>query len=249
MLLNFDFTFLTVLLSPAEGAAVSCRHRCHVPPFPRKCMCEDPALELAADESVILSYWKLRDTVADEGFWRGLPARALSWLLLPGYRKAARARPEFDQTVRQQLKKLGQLEKERCASLDRPADAFACLLQAAAPDTGDAGQDRAMGQLLYHLGRWIYLLDAQDDLEEDRDKGRYNPVLLRFGPEGDTKSLGVTLEHSLNLMRSACALLPLGRQQALVENVLYLGLPLVQRAVFEGSWAQIKKQKIWRTNE
>jgi len=212
-------------------------------------MCEDPALELAADESVILAYWKLRDTVADESFWRGLPARVLSRLLLPGYRKAAKFRPAFDRTVREQLEKLRQLEQKQCASLDRPADAFACLLQAVAPETDDPGQDRAREQLLYHLGRWIYLLDAQDDLEEDRAKGRYNPVLLRFGPEGDAQALGTTLEHSLNLMRSACALLPLGRQQALVENVLYLGLPMVQRAVFEGSWAKIKKQKIWRTNE
>jgi len=48
------------------------------------------------------------------------------------------------------------------------------------------------------------------------------------------------------LMRSACALLELGRQEDLVYNVLYFGLPLIQRAVFDGSWKQMKKQKIWR---
>ena len=32
------------------------------------------------------------------------------------------------------------------------------------------------------------------------------------------------------------------------ENILYLGIPLVQRAVFDGSWKAIKKQKIWRNH-
>ena len=54
------------------------------------------------------------------------------------------------------------------------------------------------------------------------------------------------MEHSLNFMRSSAALLELGRQEALVNNVLYLGLPLVQKAIFDGSWKQLKKQKIWR---
>ncbi|MEI3141456.1 MAG: DUF5685 family protein [Lawsonibacter sp.] len=43
-----------------------------------------------------------------------------------------------------------------------------------------------MEQLLYHLGRWIYLIDARDDLAEDLADGRYNPVAARFGPEGTT---------------------------------------------------------------
>lgn len=50
--------------------------------------------------------------------------------------------------------------------MDRAADTFARLLQAAAPEAG--GQSRVLSQLLYHLGRWIYLADARDDLEEDR---------------------------------------------------------------------------------
>ena len=248
--LNFDFTFLALLLAPEEGEVLERCHRCHLPPFPRKCMCrQSPALELAADESVILAYWKLRDSAADDGFWGGLPARLLSVLLLPGYRRAARNRPEFDRAVREQLERLARLERENCPSLDRPADAFARLLRAAAPQTGDGARDRAAGELLYHLGRWIYLLDARDDLEDDLARGRYNPIPLRFGPEGGDGELVLTLNHSLNLMNSACALLELGRQRELVENVLCYGLPLVQRSVFDGSWKQIKKQKIWRNDE
>lgn len=105
-----------------------------------------------------------------------------------------------------------------------------------------------LGQLLYHLGRWIYLADARDDLEEDRIKGRYNPVLARYGPEGDDRALALTMDQSLGQMGAALQLGEFGCRTALLENMIYLGLPLVQRSVFDGTWAQIKKQKIWRND-
>ena len=160
----------------------------------------------------------------------------------------ASRRPDFDRTMEEQLRRLDELEAERCPSLDRAADTFAELLRAAAPSGGEESRDRAMEQLLYHLGRWIYLLDAQDDLEEDRAAGRYNPVAARFGPEGDPDAMARTLDHSRNLMYSAAQLADFGCRWPLIENILYLGLPLVQRAVFDGSWKQIQKQKIWRSS-
>ena len=245
MFLNYDFTFLTLLLWQPEEGFRPCRGRCHANPLLKKDMCPDsPALELAADESMILTYWKLRDAAEDEGFWRGLPARLLSLLLGRAYRRAARRRPGFDRAVRGSLEELAALEREGCPSLDRPADTFARLLQAAAPPEGR--QARVLGQLLYHLGRWIYLIDARDDLAEDRAAGRYNPVAARYGPAGDDGALKATLDQSLELVGAALQLGDFGCRMPLLENIVYLGLPLVQRAVFEGSWAQIKKQKIWR---
>ncbi len=245
MFLNFDFTFLTLVLWSAEERFTPCTGRCHANPLRKEPMCPDsPALEQAADESMVLTWWKLRDAVADEPFWKGLPARVLSGLLGPAYRKAAARRPEFAAAVEESLGELNRLEGEQCPSIDRTADTFARLLQAAAPGEGTEG--RVLGQLLYHLGRWIYLIDARDDLAEDRAACRYNPVAARYGPEGDDPALKRTLDHSLELMGAALQLGDFGCRKALLENIIYLGLPLVQRAVFEGSWAEIKKQKIWR---
>ena len=247
MFLNFDFTFLALLLWEPEERFTPCRGRCHANPLLKKPMCPDsPALELAADESMVLTWWKLRDAVRDEGLWGGLPARALSALLRPAYRKAARRCPDFDRAVRGCLEELSALERGNCPSLDRTADTFARLLQSAAPARGPEG--RVLEQFLYHLGRWIYLADARDDLEEDRARGRYNPVLARFGPGGDDGALALTMDHSLAQMGAALQLGEFGCRMPVLENVVYLGLPLVQRAVFDGSWAQIKKQKIWRSD-
>ena len=249
MFLNFDFTFLALLLWEPEERFTACRGRCHANPLKRMPMCQDsPALETAADESVILAWWKLRDSVADDGFWGGLPARGLACLLRRAYGRARRIRPGFDGEVARCMEELRTLERDGCPSIDRTADAFARLLRCAAPQGGDTARNRALGELLYHLGRWIYLVDARDDREEDMRRGRYNPLVLRYGTQGDDEALSITLEHSLNLCRSAAQLIPFGCRTGLIENILYLGLPLVQSAVFDGSWSQIKKQKIWRNS-
>lgn len=246
MLLNFDFTFLALLLWEPEERFIPCRGRCCANPLRKLSMCPDSeALDLAADESVILAWWKLRDGVQDENLFRGLPARALSMVLRPAYRKAARRRPEFDHTVRGCLAELSRLEREECSSLDRTADAFARLLQSAAPQAGARG--RVLSQLLYHLGRWIYLADAQDDLEEDKLAGRYNPVAVRYGSTGDDAALRLTMDHSLAQMGAALQLGDFACRTPLLENIVYLGLPLVEKALFDGTWKDIKKQKIWRS--
>jgi hypothetical protein len=57
-----------------------------------------------------------------------------------------------------------------------------------------------------------------------------------------------TMLHSLEMAAAALQLGQFGCRMRVLENILYLGLPLVQKAVFEGSWTQIKNQKIWRND-
>lgn len=243
--LTYDFVFLAMLLSPEEGPAVQ-KCRC-----PARLWCKSKpcavshGLDLAADEGTILSYWKVRDSVADGGFFRRQSGRLLSLLLRPGYRRAAVRQPEFDRTVRGCLAELQALEAVCSPSLDRTADTFARLLQAAAPESGEEARDRALRQLLYHVGRWIYLLDAWDDLEEDRRSGSYNPISQRFpgAEEANRAYLRTTLRHSRNLASSALSLLKLGGYEGVLLNIVYLGLPAVEELVFSGRWADMKKRK------
>ena len=246
MFLTYDFTFLALLLWEPESTFAPCQGRCHANPFRRKPMCQNSAaLELAADESVILTYWKLKDAVQDDKGWKRAAAGLLAVSLRPAYGKAKKLRPAFDQNVQTCLKRLTILEKENCTSLDRAADTFAQLLCAAAEEHRDK---RILEQLLYHVGRWIYLVDAQDDLQEDQQAGRYNPILARYGSNRDSEALELTLSHSLELAGAAFQLGEFGCRAPVLENILYLGLPLIQKAVFNGSWAQLKKQKVWSRN-
>jgi hypothetical protein len=205
MFLNYDFTFLA-MMSYGEASPQIANRRCVARPLRGRSSCSaHPVLEPAADATVILAYWKLRDNVSDSGFWSGLPARLGSFFLKGAYRKAALAQAQFDRNVRLCLEELRALEQEKCPSLDRAADTFARILQSAAPVTEDLGRNRVAQQLLYHIGRWIYLVDAWDDLEEDRRRSRYNPILLRSegDPEREREALRTTLRHSLNLATGA----------------------------------------------
>ena len=241
-ILNYDFTFLAILLSPPEQTDCV-QARCVASPVRRRCFtCPTSALELAADESVILAYWQLRDGLADHGFWTGLKYRAGALLLRPAYRRAAAARPRFDQTTRRQLERLARLEQARCPSLDEPADVFAELLSAAAQEVSDPRRRRVLYQILYHLGRWVYLMDAADDLKKDLEQGSYNPVRLRYRLTGDTldpesrRSFVETIDHSIHLIAAAYELEEFGCWSAILESTFYTGLFRVGKAVLDGTF-------------
>ena len=240
--LQYDFTFLAILLTAgAEGGL--CARRCPARPLrkPRACLA-GPQLDAAADQSVILTWYKLSDDVDDRGFLAGLPWRFARLLFRRAYRRAAAAQPEFDGQVREGLARLRALEEARSPQLDRAADAFAGILACASRAVPREGERRAMAQLLYHLGRWIYLADARDDLEEDKQSGRYNPLDARFqGRAREERGyLDTTATHSLRLAGSAAELLELGEWVPVVENVLYFGLPAVQCAVLDGRWKEMR---------
>lgn len=251
--LNYDFTFLAILLSGARGEEDACDLRCPAHPLrsPRRCH-RGAALDVAADESMILTWYKLRDDVADRGAVAALPYRGACRALRRAYGRAADAMPEFDRRVRDGMERLTRLEEERSDKLDRVADAFAGILAAAADaQLPQPAQRRAMEQLLYHLGRWIYLVDAWDDLDEDRKAGRYNPLDARFcGRAREERAyVETTLTHSLRLVGSAASLLSFGGWAPVVENILYSGLPAVQSAVLDGRWRELRKQKVGRNTD
>lgn len=250
MFLNYDFTFLAMVLAKNhDRASVEC-HRCPVYPMRKRGMwTEDPGLTLAASESVVLCYWKLKDTLQDRSLGRKILARLATWALLPAYRKAKKDCPVFTETVIDCLARLRQMEQDNTASLDRPADAFAKILQASSGVDGEPGQ-AALHQMLYHLGRWIYLLDAWDDLEEDRKSGSYNPILSQFGgyAEDCEESIRETLSTSLGLMLSSRQWLEFGIWSPIIDNIITLGLPAMEDVVLSGQWRQRKKRIIRRTN-
>ena len=241
MILNYDLTFLAILLWPKEEPEALHR-RCAAHPMKgRDYYPGNPALELAADESVILTWWQIQDALADPG--KGKAKYHAAALALKGaYRKARERRPAFDAVTREQLERLRVLEEAECPSLDEPADAFAQLLAAAAGEASDEVQRRVLEQMLYHLGRWIYLVDAADDLPEDFASDSYNPLIGRYGLEsgeltGEAREgLVVSLDHSIRLMAAAYELGDFGVWSPIIQATVYEGLFLVGSAVLEGTF-------------
>jgi len=246
LLVNYDLTFLAIVLFSGRGEME--RRRCPVHPARRReCICGDPALAAAADYSVILAWWKMRDSVQDEKAARAMAGRLGAGALRGMYKKAAAARPGFDANARECLRELSALEKEKSPSLDRTADCFARILTYAAQAVEDEGQRRVCRELFYHVGRTVYILDAVDDLKEDISHDRYNPLRFRPGHAGGELSASERQEvrAALNLtQRAAAAALELRAPdvwQPILENIITTGLPEVTERVFAGDWMKRKR--------
>ncbi len=248
-ILNYDLTFLAMLIG-GNADCHCCEKRCLVHPIRcRKAVQATTAFDMAADYSVILTWWQLKDGIADHGFFKGLLYRVASLFLRRAYRKARKVQPEFDRKTREHLQELTQLEQEKCSSIDRPADTFAQLLTEAALAVHDIRQQRILQQILYHLGRWIYLIDAADDLAADVKTGNYNPLQYRFmvfwgklSPE-DQKELAQTLDQSIRLMATAFELSDFGDYTKIIESVVYEGLYAVGSSVLDGSFHKQKQER------
>ena len=116
------------------------------------------------------------------------------------------------------------------------------LLAAAAAGVEDPVRRRVLEQMLYHLGRWVYLIDAADDLQKDAVSGNYNPVALRYGlrdgkwDEESRRAFARTLDHSIHMIATAFELWDFGVWRPLLESTVYTGLFAVGRAVLEGTF-------------
>ncbi len=247
MILNYDLTFLAMLLSEGGG---TCEKRCAVHPVrKRRCACGDAAMDVAADMSVILTWWQIQDGIADHGFFKGLKYRTAALLLGRAYRKARERQPQFDADTQAHLATLAALEQEHCPSLDKPADAFAALLAGAAQRVEDPVKRRVAEQLLYHLGRWVYLTDAADDLADDLRSGSYNPLALRFPLENGAltaegrQQLAATLDGSVRAMAAAFELADFGAYTPVIRATVYEGLYLVGAAVLNGTFHRRRRER------
>lgn len=248
-LLSYDMTFLYSLLSMKDQPEPPQKCWCPAGAVCRKaCTGENAAMQYAADLTVILSFWKLKDEREDGGLLRRLGADVLLLLFRRAYRRAAQRQPEFAAVVQRQLQLLRELECGRSDSIDRTADAFAVILQSCAAWWNDAGERRAAEQLLYHVGRYVYLTDALNDLQEDCRKKHYNPLRYRFPVQNgmlsdtDKSYLLEILDASVDMASTAFELMQRSRSGAVPENIIYYGLPAVLKAVSEGRFNARKKQ-------
>ncbi len=245
---NYDFTFLAMLLAGPEEVGSYAR-RCPYHPL-RKTACPQifPAMEAAADYSVILSYWKLRDEAKDSGFVRASAFCLLAGLIRPAFRRASELRPGFAEAIENNIRLLTELENDACPSIDAAADKFALILRAAG-ETDDPARSRVLAELLYHLGRIVYILDAADDLQDDIKKNNYNPLRYRFdvsdgslSPE-DAAELRCSLQLSHNSVSAAFELMEKNPYTDILSNIIYFGLPAVTQAVFSGKWRATAKER------
>ena len=244
MALSYDMTFLSLVRMALENRRPTIvKGRCPLHPLRARPMAKPPkgseeeqVLSLCACATVLLSYHKLRDDLADErGLKRLRALAAIPFFSLPR-RRALRHFAPLDKVLFDGLSELSRWEKSGETSVDVPAEMFGVLLGEVLAYQLEEPTARIAKEIGVHLGKWIYLIDAIDDYEEDVKRGRYNP-LAKVYPNGlDTQareSLSVALTVELCEAEKAFDLLdyPDGDMEAVIKNVLYLGMPQTAKRV------------------
>lgn len=237
--LSYDFTFLALLsLSLQDGAVESKKARCTCNPLKKCTYCVgcDDVLENAAAAAMVMLYYKLLDNIEDTV---GIK-RFFYKLLLPFFRskhkKAVKAYPHFGKIVGEYIEKQSQLENEGCTLLDEIAEPtanalseiFACL-------SHEKAQQRVLSQLGYCLGKWIYLLDAAADLEQDINDGGFNPLkkdMTGEPREYAKKRVEPLLNACIANAELSLELLDIKKYKGILDNIIYLGLRSAQNTVF-----------------
>jgi hypothetical protein len=105
--------------------------------------------------------------------------------------------------------------------------------------------------LFYAVGKWIYLIDALDDYDKDKEKGAYNPFLLAYKAEC-RKALteGEYAEEVAFIFRSVffdirenLKEIPFRFNTDLSDNILLRGIPAVTKRIMEGKKCDGKCKK------
>ncbi len=221
--LNYDCTFLAILLSALEEPQAEpffnghCAYKLFLKERPIAKYTD--ALGFAADLEVLLSFYKSLDDWRDERSLKGAGGR----MALGNARKKAEKRnPALADCLKNGLLELDLLEKGNCAELDAPADAFARILSNAlafAPAL-DPKEKIVLSKLSYNIGKWIYLADAWEDREKDKKSGSYNPFLAS---EAGEERASFLLHYSLNEAISAYELLDVKSNAGILDNIMYVG--------------------------
>ena len=231
--LNYDFVFLALIRMAATNEVPTLTiGRC--PSHPMKgCLYvkDSPSLNYCAALSVLLGYESIQDKLIDDKGFKHFSAK----LCLVPYRKFLKKASKYHDlpigSVHFHLEKLHQLENENCKHPDLAAKIFGDLLQ----DVSIYGIEDdllqfAIGKIMFHIGKWIYLIDAADDFEKDKQNGTYNPFL----PDGPNKELlANTLQWQLYNCDSIIDKLPCNdiRIQNLIKNILFYGTDAVAKSV------------------
>ena len=241
MALSYDAAFLALLLASVDDQPdAPVQEHCVAHHIKNKTIIRNAAIEYAGDVMLILAWYKMLDDAHDEG---KVSAKAATRLLRRLHRKLQKKYPALCDGIEINLAKLGGLEEAKCASLDEAAESFSKIMEVIfregarslyldSPDLHET-----FARTGYHMGKWIYLIDAADDIEENIDSGAYNPLLYRFDYQGEDSgetpqqfrarirdNLEFNLYHYLSVLSEQTGSLDIKKNRGIIDNVIFFGM-------------------------
>lgn len=224
--LNYDMTFIALVLTSLYEEEVEPRPcRCALHPFARNQQMSNRWTEYAADMTVLLTYYQCLDAWHDE---KKIIPRAEAVLLKRAKDRVARDYPRQAKAVADYVAQLDEVEERKDPNIDLGAgltgemlaELFVCKEDEWSPTLRELG---------FWLGKFIYLMDAAEDVERDRKNGCYNPLLLQEeladrGEEGFREYCELLLTSMMGECAQAFERLPLLLYGDLLRNIVYSGV-------------------------
>lgn len=223
MMLNYDLTFLAILLTGLyEPEMEMTKHRCLPHPLTRHMHIENEAVSYAADMCVMLSWQKLMDDWKDE---RNHSRRVMAELMRKDYRELRIRYPRQARALEKNIRLLSEAEQTGQRDIDYVAGLTGKFLQEIFVWKEDEWQDelRTMG---FYLGKFIYLMDALEDVKKDRKRGNYN-LFSEYEDVWADKSRDEIQELLTGMMAEASRAferLPVLQYAEIIRNILYSGV-------------------------
>ena len=233
--LSYDIAFAALLrLAATQTKPKISARRCVVHPMKKRPMatpCDE--LDFCAAIGVLLGYHKLGDDVSDEKGAKRFKARAGKIFMRGMAKKARKQIAVAEDIIVKKLSELSDIEKSRIPSVDTPADCFGDLMAKLLSLGLDEKAGRIMSSIGFHLGRWLYIIDAADDYYDDINKNRFNPFALLYGgrelTDTERENIFNALSAELMAVSDAFDLMEASEGQSdiysVIRNILCLGMP------------------------
>lgn len=232
LVLNYDMTFLAVLLDSLEGDEPKFnKEACIRHPIKKRIVLQDNGcLEYAAFCNAILAYYKLLDNVMDENSLKGKAYSSFLKLYLDKLPENFRIHKDL---IKSKLNDEYLMEKNpNGRSLDELSHPFAELtgyiLSSYKPD-----KDEGVYRLGYNLGKWIYIIDAFDDLKDDMVKNKFNAINKSCNINNmQYDEFSKAVQNRIRFVLESCGRqcleslgdLNIKKNKELLENILQFGL-------------------------
>ena len=229
--LNYDITFLIVILTALYKLDSDITYeRCIANPLKKKMRIVNEITEYAASMNILLSYYKLEDNLYDDN---GIKDKLAYELYKGKLKKAYEKYPQKAEYIKQQLGNLRELEKQESKSIDKVSNIFGNLMGEIFVYKKDE-YEQNLRNIGFNLGKYIYILDAYEDLEEDNKKGRYNPFIDYIDKKEELKNkVDRLISMSLGMATKNIEQLNLEFNKSIIDNIIYSGVYLRYKSILE----------------
>lgn len=236
MLLNYDMTFLIVLLTglyELETEKVS--FTCALHPARKQNAYLNEATAYAADMNVVLAYHNFEDDWKDE---HSYAKRTFMKMFEKDYERICKAYPRQVKAIETYIHRQSEAEQKKEQNLDVVAGLTGEVLGEIFAWREDVWTEE-LKYLGFYMGKFIYIMDAYEDRRSDERKKTFNPLVSM--EKERTSDFETLCKLILTSMMSECAKsferLPILLHADILRNILYSGV----WSKYE--YIQLKKQK------